>query len=78
MELLMFMPTTLVGHVAKHCNHAVNIPDENNIIGGVYRQKAKLSNWLTSNFASIWHQRFKLTYSNFKHNINKLLSGQTV
>ena len=34
----MFMPTTLGGHVAKHCNHVVNSPDENNNIGGVYRE----------------------------------------
>ena len=32
---------------------------------------------LTSNFANIWHQRYKITYSNIKPNINKLLSGQT-
>ena len=43
----------------------------------VHGETAKLI-WLTSNFASIWHQRYKLTYSNIIHNINKLLSGQTV
>ena len=31
MEPVVFMPTTLAGHVAKHCNHVVNSPDENNI-----------------------------------------------
>ena len=36
MESVVFMPTTLAGHVAKHCNHVVNSPDENNNIGGVY------------------------------------------
>ena len=37
MELVMFMPTTLAGHMAKHCNHVVNSPDENKFnIGGVY------------------------------------------
>ena len=28
----MFMPITLIRHVAKHCNHVVNSPDENNYI----------------------------------------------
>ena len=37
MEPVMFMPTTLAGHMAKHCNRVVNSPDENNKIGGVYR-----------------------------------------
>ena len=37
MELVVFMPTTLACHVAKHCNHVVvNSPDENNNIGSVY------------------------------------------
>ena len=36
MEPVAFMPTTLAGHVAKHCNHVVNSQDENNNIGGVY------------------------------------------
>ena len=30
-------PTTLASHVAKHCNHVVNSPDENNYIGDVYK-----------------------------------------
>ena len=36
MEPAVFMPTTLAGYVAKHFNHVVNSPDENNNIGGVY------------------------------------------
>ena len=36
MEPVVFMPTALAGHVAKHCNHMVSSPDENNNIGGVY------------------------------------------
>ena len=36
MEPVVFMPTTLASHVAKHCNHVVNSPDENNTIGSVY------------------------------------------
>ena len=42
----------------------------------VHRQSAKVSVnqiWLTSTFASIWHQRYKLTHSNINPNINKLL-----
>ena len=40
MEPVVFMPTTLAGHVAKHCNHMVNSLDENNNIGGVYSPRA--------------------------------------
>ena len=36
MEPVVFMPTMLASHVAKHCNHVVNSPDENNNIGSVY------------------------------------------
>ena len=36
MESVVFMPTALAGHMAKHCNNVVNSPDENNNIGGVY------------------------------------------
>ena len=32
MEPEVFMPATLIGHVAKYCNHVVNSPDENNIV----------------------------------------------
>ena len=32
MEPEMSMPITLIGHVAKHCNHVVNSSDENNNI----------------------------------------------
>ena len=42
MEPVAFMPTTLAGHVAKHSNHRVNIPDETNNIGGVYRRNKYL------------------------------------
>ena len=48
------------------------------LVGQVIPQNRSFFIWLTSNFASIWHQRYKLTYSDIKHNINKLLSGQTV
>ena len=37
----------------------------------------KKPSWLTSNFASIWHQRYKFTYSNTELNINTLWSGKT-
>ena len=36
---VVFMPTTLAGHVAEHCNHVVNNPDEKNNIGGVNKPK---------------------------------------
>ena len=36
MEPVVFMSTTLAGHVAKHCNYVVNSLDESNNIGGVY------------------------------------------
>ena len=36
MEPVVFMPTALAGHVAKHCYLVVNSPDENNNIGGLY------------------------------------------
>ena len=39
MELDVFMPIALAGHVAKHYNQVVNSPDENNNIGGVYMYK---------------------------------------
>ena len=42
MELVVFTPTTLVGHMAKHCKHMVSSPDENSNIGGVYRYKTHL------------------------------------
>ena len=37
------MPTTLAGHVAKHCSHVLNSPDENNNIGGVHTDVYKCS-----------------------------------
>ena len=37
MEPVVFMLTMLAGPVAKHCNHVVNTPDENNNIDSVYR-----------------------------------------
>ena len=37
MEPVVFMPTALAGHMAKHCNHVVSSPDENNNTGGVYK-----------------------------------------
>ena len=42
MEPVVFMPTTLAGHVAKHCNQVVNSLDENNI-GGVYWYLTRVS-----------------------------------
>ena len=32
----MFVPTTIIGQVAKHCNHEVESLDENNNIKKVY------------------------------------------
>ena len=48
MEPVVFMPITLAGHVAKHCNHVVNSPDENNNIGGVYLCSKNFENRLTN------------------------------
>ena len=50
MEPVVFMPTTLAGHMAKHCNHMVNNWDENNNIGGVYKKAVILANLLTPCF----------------------------
>ena len=33
----MFVPTTIIGHVAYYCNHVVSSPDENNNIKKVYK-----------------------------------------
>ena len=38
----MFMPIMLISQMEKHCNHVVNSPDENNIIGVVYNTWQKL------------------------------------
>ena len=43
MEPVVFMPTAVAGHVAKHCYHVVNSPDENNNIGGVYQFLYRIS-----------------------------------
>ena len=32
----MFLPSTIFGHMAQHCNHVVSSPDENNSIKKVY------------------------------------------
>ena len=46
MEPVVFMPATLASHVAKHCNHVANSPDENNNIGGVHLMD-KCHHWNT-------------------------------
>ena len=38
MELEMFLPFTISGHVAQHRNHMVSSPDENNNIKKVYTE----------------------------------------
>ena len=35
----MFLPSTIFGHMAYHCNHVVSSPDENNNIKMVYIYK---------------------------------------
>ena len=41
------MPITLISHMAKHCNHVANSPDENNNIGAVYSCETKASVYFT-------------------------------
>ena len=36
MELEVFLPSKIIGHVTQHCNHVVSSPDKNNNIKKVY------------------------------------------
>ena len=40
MEPEMIVPTTVIGHVAYHCDHVVRNPDEKNNIKVVYKMYA--------------------------------------
>ena len=42
-ELEMFLPSTVLGHMTKYCNHMVSSQDENNNIKKVYWWGEKLS-----------------------------------
>ena len=58
MEPVVFMPAMLAGHMAKHCNHMVNSPDENNNTGGVYKGNFSVSSQIIGILSvnQIWNQ----------------------
>ena len=58
MEPEMFLPSTVLGHVTKYCNHMVSSQDENNNIKKVYWWGEKLSppqnNFFDSHKVYLW------------------------
>ena len=73
MEPVMFMPATLAGHMAKHCNHMVNSPDENNNIGGVYKGNFTVSSQIIRRLSAIvFYVHFLKTWENRVHSLQPL------
>ena len=56
----VFLPSTIIGHVTKYCNHVVSSPNKNNDIKMVYRWKYYLVQWPETSGSQLYYVNEKI------------------